>query len=84
MLFVSGATSKASHAEANLRRVCEAQLHDSYEIRVVDVLKEADVAEQYRVVVTPTVIRVFPEPKRRVIGDLTDSEQLVYGLGLQA
>lgn len=82
ILFVSGATSKAAHAEANLRRTCDAQLDGGYQVTVIDVLKQPEAAEEYRVVVTPTVIRVSPSPNRRVIGDLTDSEQLIYGLGL--
>jgi circadian clock protein KaiB len=67
----------------NLRRVCEKDLSGQYELQVIDVLKNPELAEKDRVIATPTLIKQLPPPLRRVIGDLSDSEKILLGLELR-
>jgi circadian clock protein KaiB len=81
-LFVTGQTPRSLRALANLRRICDLRLPGRYEIRVVDVLERPQVAEEARVLATPTLIRLAPAPNRRVIGDLSDERRVIDGLEL--
>lgn len=67
----------------NLRRICEKDLKDHYDLEVIDVLKNPELAEQDKILATPTLIKQLPPPLRRVIGDLSDSEKVLLGLELQ-
>ena len=81
-LFVVGHSSKAQRAERNLRRLCDEHLAGRYELRITDVLENADAAEAANIVATPALVRRAPLPVRMVVGDLSEREALVYGLGL--
>jgi len=83
-LFVVGASVKAQRAEQNLRRMCEAKLPGQYELRITDVLENADAAEAANILATPAVVRRAPLPVRIVVGDLSDRNALAHGLGLEA
>ena len=83
-LFVVGHSSKAQRAEHNLRRLCEAKLAGRYELRVTDVLEDAEAAEAANIVATPALVRRAPLPVRVVVGDLSMRDALVYGLGLES
>jgi circadian clock protein KaiB len=83
-LFVVGHSAKAKHAEHNLRRLCDARLAGRYELRITDVLENADAAEAANIVATPALVRRAPLPVRIVVGDLSERSALVYGLGLES
>jgi circadian clock protein KaiB len=83
-LFVVGHSVKAQRAEHNLRRLCDAKLAGLYELRITDVLENADRAEEANIVATPAVVRRAPLPARMVVGDLSERDALAYGLGLEA
>ena len=83
-LFVVGRSSKAQQAENNLRRLCEARLAGRYELRITDVLENAEAAEEANIVATPALVRRAPLPLRTVVGDLSERAALAYGLGLDA
>ena len=82
-LFVVGHSSKAEMAEQNVRRLCEAKLAGRYELRITDVLEDADAAEAANIVATPALVRRIPLPVRVVVGDLSLRSKLLYGLGLE-
>ena len=82
-LFVVGHSAKAELAEQNLRRLCEAKLAGRYELRITDVLEDADAAEAANIVATPALVRRIPLPVRVVVGDLSQRDELLYGLGLE-
>jgi len=82
-LFVVGQSAKAKVAEHNLRRLCDARLAGRYELRITDVLENADAAEAANIVATPALVRRAPLPMRMVVGDLSERSALVYGLGLE-
>lgn len=81
-LYVTGQTRRSRVAIANLRRICSVELRGEYELEVIDVLLRPQLAEDERILATPTLIRVLPPPLRRIIGDLSDTEQVVLGLDL--
>lgn len=83
-LFVVGHSSKAKMAEHNLRRLCEAKLAGRYELRITDVLDDAEAAEAANIVATPALVRRAPLPVRVVVGDLSERAALVFGLGLES
>jgi circadian clock protein KaiB len=82
-LYVTGATPRAKLAIANLRRICEQELQGDYELQIIDVLEQPQLAEDERILATPTLIKQLPPPLRRVIGDLSDSEKVLLGLELR-
>lgn len=79
-LYVTGSSPRAEQAVANLKRICEEDLHGDYELEVIDVLKHPELAESDRVLATPTLIKQLPPPLRRVIGDLSDKDKVLLGL----
>jgi circadian clock protein KaiB len=82
-LFVSGMTPNSRRAIANLRRLCEEELSDQYEVQVINVLERPQLAEDEKIMATPTLIKALPPPMRRVIGDLSNREKVILGLDLQ-
>jgi circadian clock protein KaiB len=79
-LYVTGSSPRAEVAIANLRRICEQELNGKYELEIIDVLKQPQVAEDDKILATPTLIKQLPPPLRRVIGDLSDKEKVLLGL----
>ena len=82
-LYVTGKTLRSERAIANLRRVCEGELGGKYAMQVVDVLENPQLAEDEKILATPTLIKAIPPPLRRIIGDLSDEEKVLLGLDLQ-
>lgn len=77
---MTGKTPRAEQAIANLRRICEADLNGQYELQIVDVVEHPQLAEDEKILATPTLIKRLPPPLRRVIGDLSDREKVLLGL----
>ena len=80
-LYVTGTTSRASEAIRKTSEVVDHFLVDC-ELEVIDILSRPDLAEQDRIIATPTIVRVVPPPIRKVIGDISDPHTLLNGLGL--
>jgi len=81
-LYIGGQTVRSEAAVVNLRHLCEAHLPGRYEIEVIDTVERPDLAEEARILATPTVVRVGPRPQLRVIGDLSDHGRAAAVLGL--
>jgi circadian clock protein KaiB len=81
-LYVAGQTARSQAAVSNLRFLCESHLPSRYEIEIVDAVERPDLAEEARILATPTVVRVEPLPQLRVIGDLSDHGRAAAVLGL--
>jgi circadian clock protein KaiB len=81
-LYVTGRTPRAEHAIANLRRICEEELRGQYELQIIDVLEHPQLAEDEKILATPTLIKRLPPPLRRVIGDLSDRDKVLLGLNV--
>lgn len=82
-LYVAGHGPKSQTALANLRRVCDEHLAGNYKIDVVDVTKNPRLAVGDQILAVPTLVRKLPEPLRRIVGDLSDSNKLLVGLDLK-
>lgn len=82
-LYVAGATPRSIRAISNLEAICENELGGNYEMMIIDVLERPQLAEDERIVATPTLIKELPPPLRRIIGDLSDKEKVLIGLDLQ-
>ena len=80
-LFIAGQTAKSELAIANIQRIF-AGLNIPLELDIIDVLEEPELAEQFRILATPTLLKVSPLPVRRIIGDLSDERKLFSGLGI--
>ena len=79
-LYVTGKTPRAELAIANLRRVCEEELEGRYQLEIIDVLEQPQLAENDKILATPTLIKQLPLPLRRIIGDLSDKDKVLLGL----
>ena len=81
-LFVTGTTSRSQRAIANMRRICEEKLAGQYDLEIIDVYEHPEATRDLQVVATPTLVKVLPEPLRRIIGDLSDREKVLAGLNI--
>jgi circadian clock protein KaiB len=81
-LYISGRTPRSARTIANLRRICDEALHGRYDLMIIDVLESPQLAEQERILATPTLIKALPLPLRRVIGDLSSAEKVLFGLDM--
>lgn len=81
-LYVAGQTPKSLTAVANLKRICEEHL-DGYQIEVIDLMSNPQLASTDQIVAIPTLVRKLPEPARRIIGDLSNVERVLICLELQ-
>jgi circadian clock protein KaiB len=82
-LYVTGTSPRAETAIRNLRRICDEELAGQYDLEIIDVLENPDFAERDRVLATPTLIKQLPPPLRRVIGDLSDKDKVLFGLAVR-
>jgi circadian clock protein KaiB len=83
-LYVAGQTPKSLTAFANLKRLCEEHLAGEFEIEVIDLIENPRLAKDDQIVAIPTLVRKLPEPIRKIIGDLSDTERTLVGLQLRS
>lgn len=82
-LYVAGQTPKSIAAFTNLKRVCEEHLAGKYKIEVIDLIKNPLLAQGDEIIAIPTLVRRLPEPVRKIIGDLSNTERVLVGLQLR-
>ncbi len=82
-LYVAGQTPKSIVAFANLKKICEEHLKGRYQIEIVDLLKNPQLAKGDQILAIPTLVRKLPPPIRKIIGDLSNTERVLIGLDLQ-
>ena len=82
-LYVSGSTSKSSRAVENIKRVCETHLKNRYDLEVIDIYQQPNLARDEQIVAVPTLIKKLPLPLRRLIGDLSNLKEVLFGLDLK-
>ena len=82
-LYVAGETAKSIRALANLKVLCEKHLKGRYRIEVIDLLENPEMARGNQIVAIPTLERDLPQPVRKIIGDLSNTERVLIGLALQ-
>jgi circadian clock protein KaiB len=81
-LYITGKTAKSERAIENLYGICEEELNGQYELKIVDVLENPQLAEDEKILATPTLIKELPPPFRRIIGDLSEKEKVLLGLDI--
>jgi len=81
-LYITGKTPKSERAIANLKEICEKELKGLYELQIIDVLESPQLAEDEKILATPTLIKDLPPPLKRIIGDLSNSDKVLLGLDL--
>ena len=81
-LYVSGSTSKSALAIENIKRVCEQHLKNRYDLEVIDIYQQPNLARDEQIVAVPTLIKRLPPPLRRLIGDLSNVKKVLFRLDL--
>jgi circadian clock protein KaiB len=81
-LYVAGQTPKCMRAFANLKRICDQYLGNRYRIEMIDLLHDPALARGDQILAVPTLVRRMPEPIKKIIGDLSNTERVLMGLGL--
>ena len=82
-LYVVGGTPRSEEIIAAIRKICDSELESQYRLEVIDVMEQPALAEDERIVATPTLVKALPEPLRRVIVDLSNQENILLGLDLR-
>lgn len=81
-LYVTGTTSKSIRAITNLRQICEEHLQGLYDLEVIDLYQQPHLAARDQIIAAPTLIKSLPPPLDRIIGDMSDTAQVLRGLDL--
>ena len=82
-LFISTPSAKSDRAVENIQKVCEEHLHGRYDLVVIDIRKQAQLARDAQIVAVPTLIKHLPLPFQRLVGDMSDLGQVLFGLDLR-
>ncbi len=82
-LYVAGQTPKALTAFANLIKICEEHLDGNYQIEVIDLMVNPTLAKDDQILALPTLVRKLPEPMKKIIGDLSNTERVLVGLDIR-
>ncbi|MBI4525541.1 MAG: circadian clock protein KaiB [Deltaproteobacteria bacterium] len=82
-LYVAGQTPKSVAALANLKKICAEYLNDQYRVEIIDLLEKPHLAKGDQILAVPTLVRNLPQPVRKIIGDLSNTERVLIGLDLR-
>ncbi len=82
-MYVADRTPTCLNATSNLKKVCDERLKGNCEVEVIDILENPEVASEEQILAIPTLIKKFPLPVRRIIGDLSNTERLIAGLDIR-
>ena len=82
-LYVAGQTPRCLAAFANLKKLCEEHMDGNYSIEIIDLLQKPQLAQGDQILAIPTLVRKLPEPVRKIIGDLSNTERVLVGLDLK-
>lgn len=83
-LYVAGQTRKSLAALSNLKRFCEVYLAGKYQLEVIDLLEQPHRAQSDQILAIPTLVRKVPEPMRKILGDLSNTERVLIGFDLRS
>lgn len=83
ILFVAGMSVKSGHAIENLRRICDKYLKNNYDLEIIDISRDKEQAIIHQIVAIPTLIKTSPEPKRIILGDLSDKAKVLKILNIE-
>jgi circadian clock protein KaiB len=83
-LYVTGMTPKSTEAIANVKKLCENYLEGRYELEVIDIYQQPKLAREEQIIATPTLIKKLPDPLRKLIGDMSDTEKFLVSINLKS
>lgn len=83
LLYIAGVTPKSEKALENIKKYAEEHLAGKYSIEIIDLLKNPQLAEGDQILAVPTLVRKFPEPIRKIIGDLSNEQRVLVGLNIK-
>jgi len=83
-LYVAGQTPKSITALANLKRICQEHLQEKYNIEITDLVRNPQLARKDQILAIPTLVRNLPQPIKKIIGDLSNTEKVLLGLEVRA
>jgi circadian clock protein KaiB len=83
-LFITGHTERSMRAVRNITTLCERHLRGAYELEVIDVHQQPELAVEHQLVAAPTLFKLLPLPSRKMIGDMSDTGRVLAGLGIPA
>jgi circadian clock protein KaiB len=81
-LFVAGASTNSVRAIANLKHICDTYLANQYALEIIDVHQQKELAQQEQIIALPLLVKRWPLPERRLIGDMSDTQKVRNGLGI--
>ena len=81
-LYISGATNRSKTAIENIKKICEENLKNRYKLEIIDVFQQPEKLRSEQIIAVPTLIKRLPAPLRKFIGDLSDTDGVLIGLGL--
>ena len=81
-LYVTGSTGRSLTAIYNLKKICEEHLPDDYELEVIDIYKDPEAAREAQIVAVPTLVKKLPQPIRKFVGDLSNTQKVLVGLDI--
>jgi circadian clock protein KaiB len=81
-LYISGKTLNSLLALKNIKKICEEHIQNDYELEIVDLLKDPKLSEEDEILAIPTLVRKNPQPVRKIIGDLSNTEDILQRIGL--
>lgn len=82
-LYIAGTSPQSARAIANVKKICEQNLNGQYELQVIDLYQQPQLAQGEQIVAAPTLIKKLPLPLRRIIGDMSSAERVLVGLDLR-
>ncbi len=82
-LYITGMTPNSKRAVENIKNICEQHLPGRYDLVVIDIFQQPTLAEGEQIIAVPTLIKQLPHPLRRLIGDMSDTEKVLFGLDLR-
>lgn len=83
-LYITGCSLSSQHAVINLQKLCEEELCGLCEYEIIDILENPEIAEEEKILATPTLVKRYPAPVRKIIGDLSQRNRVLFGLGLDS
>jgi circadian clock protein KaiB len=83
-LFVAGTTTRSQNAITNVRGICDQYLSGRFDLEIIDVYTHPQATRDLQIVATPTLVKLAPEPTRRIVGDLSNRDRVLHGLSLAA
>jgi len=81
-LYVTGSTGRSLRAVHNLKKICEEHLSNEYDLEVIDIYKDPEAARAEQIIAAPTLVKKLPEPIRKFVGDLSNTQKILVGLDI--